>query len=99
MACITEGASKVSSEIIIFTWTLSWVPSILIATRVHTKSGSDYSPKFDQSLGNIAAVISLQKISYTGKIFIKPFLDFICGLLKMCGPLGASLLELKWGLI
>ena len=71
----------------------------MVATRVHTESGSDYSPKFNQILGNMAGVISLQKISDTGKRFIKPFLDFICGFLKMSGPLGTSLMELKRGLI
>ena len=40
---------------------------MLISTGEHTESGSDYSPKFDQSIGNVAGVINLEQISYIGK--------------------------------
>lgn len=64
-----------------------------------TISGSDYSPRCDHSLGNRAGLMSLQQVSHIRRGLVKPSLDFICGLLKMCSPLGASLMELRAGLL
>lgn len=103
IAYIAWGVSKARSESIFL---LEFLISINIDSHKNAhriKSGSysdsDYSPKFSQSLGNRAGEISLEQVSCIGRRLIKPSLDFIHGLLKMCNPLGAFFIELRLSLI